>query len=230
MKKLGIIVFISALVIGAIVANSLSFGKFSFIEFRLAGGVKGSGNLKNEKREVSEFKAVKVGGVFKVEITAQKDFDVQIEADDNLLQYINTEIDGETLELSTSKKISSRNPIIVRIGAPDIENLEVSGASSVFVNNLNNDSLKVDLSGASNVKTEGVTKNLKIELSGASRFDAEKLQAENVSVEASGASKADVFASMKLDADLSGASKVTYSGNPKDLVKNASGASKISEK
>lgn len=230
MKKIGIIVFISALVIGAIFANSFSFGKFSFINFSLAGGIKGSGNLKTEKREVSDFKSVDVGGVFKVEITAQKDFDVQIEADDNLLQYINTEIDGETLEISTTKRISSHNPIIVKIGAPDIENLEVSGASSVMLTNLNNESLKIDLSGASNVKIEGNTKNLNVELSGASRLDSGNLQSENISVDASGASKADVFASNRLEADLSGASKVTYSGSPKDLVKKTSGASKINEK
>jgi uncharacterized protein YfiM (DUF2279 family) len=230
MKKLGIIAFICALIVGAVFANVFSFGKFSVNIFSFSRGITGSGNLQTEKREVSEFKAINVGGVFKVEITAQKDFDVQIEADDNLLQYIKTETDGETLEISTEKRISTRNPIIVKIGAPDIENLEVSGASSVSLGNLNNDSLKVNLSGASNVKTEGFTKNLKIELSGASRINAENLQSENVSVDASGASKADVFASTKLEADLSGASKVTYSGSPKDLFKKTSGASCIKEK
>ena len=56
--------------------------------------------MQTEKREVSEFKAIDVSGVFKVEITAQKDFDVKVEADDNLLQYIKTEVDGETFEIS----------------------------------------------------------------------------------------------------------------------------------
>ncbi len=230
MKKIGIIVFISALLLGAVFANIFSFGKISFTGFSFSRGIKGSGNVQTEKREVSNFKAVEVGGVFKVEITAQNDFDVQIEADDNLLQYIKTEIDGETLEISTSKRISTKNPIIVKIGAPNIENLEVSGASRVVLGNLNNDSLKIDLSGASKVDAEGTTENLTVELSGASRLNAENLQAENVSVDASGASKADVFASDKLKADLSGASKVAYSGSPKDLIKKTSGASKIRQK
>ncbi len=230
MKKLGIIAFVCALILGVIFANVFSFGKISFNGFSFSRGIKGSGNLQTEKREVSNFRAVDVGGVFKVEITIQKDFDIQIEADDNLLQYIETEIDGETLEISTSKRISTQNPIIVRIGTPDIENIEVSGASSLTLGNLNNDSLEVDLSGASNVKIEGTTKNLVIDLSGASRVNAENLQAENVSVDASGASKADVFASNKLEADLSGASKVAYSGSPKELIKKTSGASKINEK
>lgn len=230
MKKIGIIVFISALIIGAIFANVFSFGKVSFTGFSFNRGIKGSGNLQTEKRDISNFKAIEVGGVFKVEITAQKDFDVQIEADDNLLQYVETEVDGETLEISTTKRISTQNPIIVRIGAPDIENLEVSGASSLNLVNLNNDSLRVDSSGASNIKVEGSTKNLVIDLSGASKINAENLQSENVSVDASGASKADVFASNKLEADISGASKVSYSGNPKELIKKTSGASSINEK
>lgn len=230
MKKLGIIAFICALILGAFFANVFSFGKLSFTGFSFSRGIKGSGNVQTEKRELASFKNIEVGGVFKVEITAQTDFDVRIEADGNLLQYVETEIDGETLEISTSKRISTKNPIIVRIGAPDIEHLEVSGASSLVLGNVNNDSLRVDLSGASNVKVEGTTKNLVMELSGASRVSAENLQAENVSIDASGASKADVFASNRLEADLSGACKVNYSGSPKDLIKKTSGASKISEK
>ncbi len=230
MKKLGIIAFIGALILGVIFAGVFSFGKFSVNLFSFSQGIKGSGNLKTEKREVSDFRAVDVGGVFKVEITAQTDFDVQIEADDNLLQYIKTETDGETLEISTEKRISTGNPIIVKIGAPNIEKIEASGASSITLGNLNNDSLNVDLSGASNVKVEGITKDLLVDLSGASKLDAENLHSENAKVEASGASKADIFASYKLEADLSGASKVLYSGSPKDLFKKTSGASCVRER
>lgn len=212
MKKIGIIAFICALILGSVFANVFSFGKISFNNFSFCRGIKGSGNLQTEKREVTNFKAVEVGGVFKVEITAQEDFAVEIEADDNLLEYITTEVKGETLKISTSKRISMRNPIIVKIGAPDIERLDASGASSIVLRNLNNDSFKIDLSGASQVNAEGTTKNLTVDLSGASRLSAENLQSENVSIEASGASK------------------VVYSGSPQDLIKKISGAGKLREK
>jgi len=230
MKKIGFIIFIIALILGVTFANFFSWGKTSakFFTFSVNfGGVKGSGNVQNEKRNVADFNAIDVGGVFEVEVTAQKDFSVEVEADDNLLQYIKTEVKNGTLEISTEKRISPKGAIRVRISAPNIEELEVSGASKLSLANLKNDSLKVDASGASKIKIDGETKNLKVELSGASRLEAENLKAENANIDGSGASNASVNVSGDLKADLSGASKVTYSGNPRNLEKSTSGASSV---
>lgn len=230
MKKIGIIIFIVALAIGVAVAGVFSFGRaagnlFSFnIGF---GGVKGSGNVQTEKRTVSNFTAIDVGGVFIVEVTAQKDFSVEVEADDNLLPLIKTETDGETLKIETEERLSTRNPIRIRISAPDIENLQISGASKVSVVNLKNDSLHVDSSGASKINVEGETGNFTVDMSGACKLDAEKFKAETVSVDASGASRATVSVSNELKVDLSGASKVVYFGSPSNLEKKTSGASSV---
>ncbi len=230
MKKIGIIIFIIAAIIGITFANFFSWGKTSAKIFNFSvnfGGVQGSGNVQTEKRNIADFKAIEVGGVFEVEVVAQKDFSVEVEADDNLLQYIKTEVNGDTLEIKTTKRFSSKNPIRVRISAPNIENLEVSGVSKLSLANVKNDSLKVDASGSSKITIDGETKDLDIELSGASRLDAENLKSENVRVDASGASNANVSVTGDLKVDLSGASKVTYSGNPKNLEKSTSGASSV---
>lgn len=230
MKKIGIIVFIVTLAIGVVIAGVFSFGKaagnlFSFnIGF---GGVKGSGNIQTEKRTVSDFQAIDVGGVFIVEVTAQKDFSVEVEADDNLLPLIKTELDGETLHIETEKKLSSRNPIRIKISAPDINKLELSGASKVSILNVDNDSLRIDSSGASKISLEGKTKTLIVDMSGASKLTADNLTAGNVSVDASGASCATVSVLDELKIDLSGASKVVYFGNPSHLEKKTSGASSV---
>lgn len=229
MKKLGILIFIIALFIGVALASVFSIGGFALksFSFSINSGEKGSGNIQTEKRDVSEFKAVEVGGVFIVEITAQKDYSLEVEADDNLLPFIKTEFDGETLRIESEKSLSSSNPIKVRISAPDIENLHISGASKVSVVNLDNESLDVDSSGASKISCSGKTNNLKIDMSGASQLDGEKLNAESVSVDASGASKATVSVKNSLKADLSGASKVVYFGNPANFENKTSGASSI---
>jgi hypothetical protein len=228
MKKIGFIIFIVAIIIGVTFANFFSWGRTSAKLFNFSinfGGVQGSGNIVNEKRNLGDFNAIEVGGVFEVEVVAQKEFSVEVEADDNLLQFIKTEVNGDTLEIKTTKRISPKNTIHVRISAPNIENLQVSGVSKVSLANLKNDSLKVDASGASKIKVDGETGNLEVELSGASRLDAENLKSENANVDGSGASSASVNVSGDLKADLSGASKVTYSGNPRNLEKSTSGAS-----
>ena len=213
MKKIGIIIFIIALFIGLIFANVFSFGKTSarFFNFKFSfGSEQGSGNIAKENREVSDFKQVDVSGAIQVEITAQKDFSVEVEADDNLLPLIKTEVRNGVLRIKSEGRFNTKNPVIVRISAPNIEDLDVSGASKVNLTNLSNEDLQIHSSGASKIKVEGTTVNLEIETSGASKIDAENLKAENVSVDASGASNVNVAVSNELKVDASGASNISY--------------------
>ena len=160
MKKIGIVVFGAAIIIGVVISNFFSFGKMSgsFFNFSFHSGIKGSGHAATDTRDASDFKQIEVGGVFQVEITAQKDFSVQVDADDNLLQFIKTEVDGDVLKIECEKDINSKTPIRVRISAPDIERIESSGASKITVADLKNSSLDLDSSGASKIAVAGETR------------------------------------------------------------------------
>ncbi|MGH9948280.1 MAG: GIN domain-containing protein, partial [Pyrinomonadaceae bacterium] len=95
---------------------------------------------------------------------------------------------------------------------------------------LKNTSLNVDTNGASKIELAGETDKLAIEVSGASKINAENLKARAATVNSSGASKIDLFATESLRVDASGASKITYAGGATDVVKNTSGASRVSPK
>lgn len=233
MKKIGILVFIIALIIGVSIAGFFSWGTASAEAFSLNfnfGKTRGSGNVATETREIKDFKSIEVSGVFSVEVVAQKDFSVQVEADDNLLQYIKTEVHNGVLEISTTKRIKSKNGMKIRITAPNMERVEASGAAKIVVSDLKNAGFNLDTSGASKVELAGETDKLVIEVSGASKIDAENLKARAASIDSSGASKINVFATESVRADASGASRITYSGGATDVVKNTSGASRVSQK
>ncbi len=232
MKKIGIVVFVSALLLSVFVSSFFSFGRLceKMFSFSFSSGTKGSGKLASETRDVGRFSGVDVGGVFQVEITAQKEFGIEIEADDNLLPLIKTEVRGGVLIIETEQKVSTNNPLRIRISALNIDNIEASGASKVTLAAVKNSELRVDTSGASKVNINGETANLTIEISGASAVDTENLRAENANVDASGASHVSVFAVNDLRSEASGASKIVYSGSPKNMEKKSSGASSIREK
>jgi hypothetical protein len=233
MKKIGIIIFAIALVMGLVVSNMFSFGRISdkFFNFDFHfGGVHGSGNLATDRRSISGFKAVDVGSIFQVEITAQKDFSVEVEADDNLLPLIRTDVSDGVLTIESDKRLSSSNPIRIRISAPDIDDLKVSGVANVTVTGVKNTGLSVDSSGASKIKIAGETTRLTVDVSGATKVDAENLKAENANVDASGASHVTVNVTGELLTDASGASRITYTGTPANLQKKTSGASHVSQK
>ncbi|MGH9820691.1 MAG: GIN domain-containing protein, partial [Pyrinomonadaceae bacterium] len=100
MKKLGVIAFIVALIAGVILANLSAFGRFGSNMFNVSvnfGSVTGSGNVVTETRDVRDFSSLDISGIFKVEVVAQKDFDVEVQADDNLMPFIKTEVRGGVL-------------------------------------------------------------------------------------------------------------------------------------
>lgn len=232
MKKFGFLVFAAAIIFGVIISSFFSFGKadYKLFNFSFNKKVRGSGNIATESREVTGFKGIDVSGVFQVEIKAQQDFAVEVEADDNLLPLIKTEVRNGILHIDSVDRISSHNGLTVRISAPNIDSIQASGASKVNLVDLNNDDLRVDTSGASKIFVYGETARLEVEVSGASSIDAENLKAENASVNASGASHVSLFATAELNADASGASRIVYSGKPGNLRKDVSGASSIREK
>ena len=233
MKKIGLIVFAAAIILGVVIANFISFGKTAdevFDNVTVSSDVPGSGNTVSEKRDLNDFSGIDVSGAFEVEVVSQKDFRVEIEADDNLLSQIKTEVRNGILRISSEDDIKTKNSISIRISAPDIDRIEVSGATKFSLVDLKNDELKLDISGVSKVKLSGVTGNLSAEISGASHVDAENLKAATATIEASGASHVEVNVSEELVADASGASKINYSGSPKNTRKNSSGVSSINGK
>lgn len=232
MRKAKIIVFIVALIVGLTFAKIFAFSLGLHLpSVNVFSKTRGSGRTQTEQRNVSNFSQIKVSGAIAVEVAAsQKDFSVETEADDNLLQYVKTEVSGDTLRIYTEGRISTSNPIRVRISMPKLESFDVSGASSGDLTGINNENLTIDASGASKIKIEGTAKELRVDLSGASRLDSENLKSENVWVEASGASNATVYASNEINAEASGASCIRYAGNPKEANQSSSGASSVKQK
>lgn len=229
MKKISLIVFITTLTIGSILAAKSAIGNFGLININF-GKIKGSGTAKTETRNISGFKEIKVRGALNVEVVAQKDFSVTVEADDNLLEHVKTEIDNGALEIWSEGKISPKTKINVKVSMPEINSVDIAGASNAVVSNVKSDSIKVEASGASKIKIDGEAVSLKSEANGASKIDAENLRVENAEVEANGASKAIVQAINEVKAEANGASTIYYTGDPKNVTQHSSGASSVKRK
>jgi len=229
MKKFGILIFIFAIAVGVVFANIFSFGRVSgkFLNFSFVAPIDGSAVAGTEVRDLTGFQGVQVGGVFHVDVVAGKDFRVEVQADDNLLQYVRTDVENGMLKIATRERINSHTPLTVRVSAPSIENLDASGVCKISLEGVNNSALSVDTSGASKVRLAGETSSVDIDVSGASNIDAENLKAKIAMVEASGASKVSVFVSDRLVSKASGASTISYTGNPTKVEKSSSGASSV---
>jgi len=117
---------------------------------------------------------------------------------------------------------------LVDISAGDIT-FDISGASRV-TGDITAGDADFDVSGASTVQLEGSASNIVVDASGASRVKLAAFPVSNADVTLSGASSGTVNLDGRLDADLSGASKLLYIGEFTMGTINTSGASTLSEK
>jgi hypothetical protein len=209
--------------------------------------IKGSGNKVSENRQISSFVGLDVSGGFEVVLTQGSQNSVSIEADDNLMKEIITEVRGGELNIYTKGNVYPSNKMIANITFVNLEDIDISGAVKVTAtNNLKFNRLTIDGSGASNVNftaemnaldadfsgastvnLSGKANQLSVECSGASKLYLSEFQTESASLELSGASYAEVWVTEKLSIEASGASDVRYKGEPKDINSDTSGASKV---
>jgi len=193
-------------------------------------GIKGSGVRKTEMRDVGSFKAIESDGAYEIEVNCQKPLSVQVEGDDNILPLVKTDVRDGVLYITNPQPYHTRQAVLLRITAPNIERITSNGAGNFNVSNVKNDSFELHSTGATSFNAGGQAKSVRIESSGAGKINAGELRAEKVIVSISGAASVDVFASDQLDVNLSGVGHVSYSGNPKTVNKNIGGLGSVSAK
>jgi hypothetical protein len=194
----------------AIVAISMAVFLTSVLLVSCGGVLTGSGNLKTEEYTFTDFHKVEISSAFEFDIRQSGSYGVSITADDNVIEKVQVTKEGNTLKIGLGT-IPRLGPVTLQatVTMPQLRSLAVSGASRGAV---------YDFSSAEDVN---------ITLSGASKV-AGDLTAGNVNF--SGASTGTINLSGKLDANLSGASKLSYIGEPTMGTINTSGGSTLSKK
>ncbi|MCD4746553.1 MAG: DUF2807 domain-containing protein [Bacteroidales bacterium] len=219
-----------------------SFSTGCFIE-----GIVGNGNVVKQERQVSSFSAIKVGGAFEVHLTQGNTESLTIEADENLMDIIETKVRNNTLIISTKESIRKSKALNLYISFKDIENLDISGAVEVKgINKMNfktlsiegsgasevelkltANELELDFSGASEIELSGNASIVELDISGAGEFMGEDLETDKFIVSISGAGNAEINVKDELEIDISGAANLKYKGNPRIVNQNVSGAGSI---
>jgi len=189
-------------------------------------GVAGSGTVKSESRSVGGFTEVEVHGVIELQLDVGSAHSVELSGDDNLLPLVETVVEGDRLIIRSTKSMRPKQPLVAKVTAPDVTEVEGSGASKLRITGVDNAALTVKLSGAGTGEVAGKTEAFTADLSGAGTIDAEKLATKSVTVDVSGAGKIDLAEPDELKVDISGAGTVRYGGKPK-ISQSISGAGKL---
>lgn len=209
--------------------------------------VKGNGKVITQDRTVTSYKAIKVDAGIDVELTQGSELSLKIEADENIIPIIRTEVIDGVLNIYPEKSMRNAKLIKVHLTFTNIDAITANGGCDITSNGkLNFSKLETLLNGGCDIILDLSVDNLicnhnggcdaiftgeaakaEYTVTGGSDVIATKLTTGDCAIIATGGSDVDVNVSGLLSISASGASDVSYMGSPSSVSKSASGGSDI---
>ncbi|RYY39117.1 MAG: DUF2807 domain-containing protein [Chitinophagaceae bacterium] len=196
--------------------------------------VRGNGVLSKQERGLSNFQEVQVTGGMNVVLLQGAQAGVRVETDENLQEYVETEVNGNELHIHARPgyNLDERAGLTVYVTTASLRALTVTGSGDVSSQGkIAGDGLKIEVTGSGNValaldmpsveaqvtgsgtvRLSGNTRTFRSETHGSGEIHAFDLLAEDTRVEVSGSGDAEVFASKQLNVEVSGSGDVAYKG------------------
>jgi hypothetical protein len=213
-----------------------------------ASYIRGSGNIVTEERAVSDFDAINMAGYGNVIITQGDEESLTIETDENLMQYILTEVRNNKLYIEFPENTipDPSISITINLNVTNLESLELSGAASFDIRaldtpslgilfngagnidlaSLSADELTVQLNGAGSISGAGEVGRQDIVISGAGQYSTPNLKSSQADVLVEGLGQVEIWVTNSLTVDIEGAGSVNYYGSP-SVTQNVEGAGSI---
>jgi hypothetical protein len=192
-------------------------------------GIRGDGQITTDQRTIAPFSEIDADGAFQIEWRSGAPA-LSITTDENLLRYINSENINERLRLHSARNLWPTHGIKVVASSPTRTAARLTGATRLTVNQLTSGNFAVESSGAAIVTLDGAVDKLLADMTGASKLKAGSLQTKTAELSTTGAANADIAVSDTLKVSITGAGKVTYSGNPPTIEKHITGAGSVRHK
>ena len=221
---------------------------FSVISCKWTVGlVRGSGDTEKVEREVHGFDEVYLTGVGNLIIDQGDEESLLIEADDNIIPLIETDVSGDRLTIGFKRGYNFIPNVKIKfhLTVIELDKISISGAGDIDCDDFNTDRLEFEISGAGDINfnidadrvetkssgagditLKGIVDSQEVNMSGAGRYNARELKSKECRIQISGAGSATVNVSESLDVNISGVGNVYYIGDP-DIDKSISGLGRV---
>ena len=212
-------------------------------------GIQGNGNVVSDDRNISSnFSGIKVSQGIQVHISQGNETELTVEADENIIDLLITEIDGDILKIYFEKNVNRAtrnvyltidklNSIRTSSGA-NVKNdgvfktktlsLDSSSGSHISLD-LNVSEITASASSGADIELSGSSEEFRSNASSGSHIDAEKLNSKMATANVSSGANINVYASQELNADASSGGDIDFYGNPDIVNKSKSSGGSISK-
>src|SRR3954452_637522 len=192
-------------------------------------GIRGNGHIKTEERRIAAFANHDAGGAFEIEWQNGSPA-LRITTDENLLPYVEDNFSDYTLRLRTRNHVWPSHGIKVVVSSTTRAGGKIRGAVKLTAKQLSGPIFALECKGASQVSLDGSVDRLLVDMTGPSQLVADRLQTKTAEISTTGAGDAEVAVADTLNVVITGAGKVSYSGNPPTIKKQITGAGTIRHK
>ncbi len=214
--------------------------------------VKGNGNTVTIERSVGEYDYVALAGWFDLELVDGDEGELTLRGEENLLEYIKTEVKDGKLTIKQKKGVNLRpsswnEGITITVPVESVDGVSLSGSGDIVGKTvLKSDNFKTSISGSGDITLEVEAKSIdasmsgsgdmnlagratdfEVSVSGSGDIKAYDLEADFVEAQVSGSADIKVTATQTLRARVSGSGDITYKGNPKKIDTKSSGSGDI---
>lgn len=190
----------------------------TFLTFQIASAQKISGQGPTVKKtlSVNNFDALGLG-ISATVYVSQGSHSVSIEAQQNIIDNIKTEVKNGSWNIDFDKRVNGHSDITIHVSMPNIKALSIGGSGSIIgkstFNNLGN--LAIAIGGSGTVELAGSAKDVEISIAGSGDVKTAGLKANNCEVSIAGSGDAYIEVNGGLDVSIAGSGDVHYKGAPK---------------
>ncbi len=191
-----------------------------------AGTIEGSGNVQIEERSVGEFHGLSLLGSPDVSITVGGSPSLTVEADDNILPLITTEVRDGILHIGSEKSFSTRKGIHVRLTVPELRSVMIKGSGDVEAEGVYGDLFRVAIKGSGDVVAAGSVDRVEADVIGSGDIQLFGLDAVHGEATVKGSGDILIQASGSLELSVMGSGDIRYRG-PAEVRKKVHGSGDI---
>ena len=209
-KKLAILIIILSVALSACTINGYPVTIHN-------NHIEGSGDIVTEDREVSGFNKVDLKSIGDLTIVVGDKESLTITADDNLMQYITTDVFNDTLEISMKPNVSvdPTKPIEYQLTVKDLSSIVLSGFGNITAEELAGEDIEIKLSGSGDISLgELRSENALLRISGFGDINAENMVVDQPTFEITGSGDVEVdqLQAVTLSLKISGFGNATLTG------------------
>lgn len=190
--------------------------------------VRGSGAIVSVSRDVSGFDEIEILSSGRLIVTVDGEESLSIEADDNLIEFLTSDVDGDRLSLGvrSATGISPSREVVYRVSVSLLRSVVVFGSADVTAVGIHGGEFSVAIFGSGRADLQGSTERLDVHIPGSGSVDADDLDAVDAVVTINGSGSVVVKVAQSLDAMVTGSGTIRYFGSP-DLQSTITGSGSI---